>query len=108
MSTFEQFGLPAALTASLARMQYTTPTPIQEQAIPLAMQGRDILGSAQTGTGKTAAFGIPMVNRLLSNPRGSALVLTPTRELATQVLEVLNQLLGQRSFIPTVLLIGGD
>jgi len=108
MSTFESFGLPAALNASLARMQYTTPTPIQQQAIPLAMQGRDVLGSAQTGTGKTAAFGIPMVSRLLSNPRGSALVLTPTRELATQVLKVLNELLGVRSFIPTVLLIGGD
>jgi len=108
MSTFEQFGLPAALTASLARMQYTTPTPIQEQAIPLAMQGRDILGTAQTGTGKTAAFAIPMITRILASPRGSALVLTPTRELATQVLDIINQLLGPRSFIPTVLLIGGD
>src|SRR5271163_4354961 len=101
MSTFEQFGLPAALAASLARMQYTTPTPIQEQAIPLAMQGRDILGTAQTGTGKTAAFAIPMITRILASPRGSALVLTPTRELATQVLDIINQLLGPRSFIPT-------
>jgi len=89
-------------------MNYTAPTPIQAQAIPLALEGKDILGSAQTGTGKTAAFSIPMINRILSSPRGSALVLTPTRELAGQVLEVINQLLGKRSFIPTVLLIGGD
>ncbi len=108
MTTFDQFGLPAALAANIAAMQYTTPTPIQEQAIPLAMQGRDILGSAQTGTGKTAAFGIPLIAKIMSSPRGSALVLTPTRELATQVLAVINQLLGPRSFIPTVLLIGGD
>ncbi len=108
MTTFDQFGLPAALTASLARMQYVTPTPIQAQAIPLAMQGRDILGSAQTGTGKTAAFAIPMITKIMASPRGSALILTPTRELATQVHEVIKDLLGQRSFIPTVLLIGGD
>lgn len=108
MTTFDQFGLPAALSANLAAMQYTTPTPIQEKAIPLGLQGRDILGSAQTGTGKTAAFGIPLIAKIMSSPRGSALVLTPTRELAQQVLEVINQLLGKRSFIPTVLLIGGD
>jgi ATP-dependent RNA helicase DeaD len=106
--TFEDFNLPPALAANLKAMNYTSPTPIQQQAIPLALQGRDILGSAQTGTGKTAAFSIPMINKIMSSPRGSALVLTPTRELAVQVLEVINQLLGKRSFIPTVLLIGGD
>jgi len=108
MTTFDQFNLPPALSANLKAMEYTSPTPIQKQAIPLALQGRDVLGSAQTGTGKTAAFGIPLVARILSNPRGSAIVLTPTRELATQVFTVINQLLGKRSFIPTVLLIGGD
>ena len=60
MQDFKGFGLPAVLLDTLERMQYTTPTPIQAQAIPLALKGRDILGSAQTGTGKTAAFGIPM------------------------------------------------
>jgi len=108
MTTFDQFNLPPALNAALARMNYTAPTPIQEQAIPLGLEGRDILGSAQTGTGKTAAFSIPMITKILSSPRGTALVLTPTRELATQVLAVVTQLLGVRSFIPTVLLIGGD
>lgn len=108
MSTFQEFGLPAGLAASLERMQYTKPTPIQEQAIPLAMQGRDILGSAATGTGKTGAFSIPMIARIMDSPRGGALVLTPTRELAAQVMSVINDLLGKRSFIPTALLIGGD
>jgi len=108
MTTFDQFNLPPALSANLKAMDYTAPTPIQKQGIPLAMAGRDVLGSAQTGTGKTAAFGIPLVARIMSNPRGSALVLTPTRELATQVLGIINQLLGKRSFIPSVLLIGGD
>ena len=108
MTTFEQFNLPPALNIALAAMGYTAPTPIQKQAIPLGLEGRDILGSAQTGTGKTAAFAIPLINKIMSSPRGSAIVLTPTRELATQVMEVITQLLGKRSFIPTVLLIGGD
>ena len=108
MTDFSQFGLPAQLNAALERMKYTAPTPIQKQAIPLAMQGLDVLGSAQTGTGKTAAFGIPLVAKILSNPRGNAIVLTPTRELATQVMDVITQLLGQRSFIQAALLIGGD
>lgn len=108
MTDFLQFGLPAQLNAALERMQYSTPTPIQKQAIPLALKGHDILGSAQTGTGKTAAFGIPLVAKILNNPRGNAIVLTPTRELATQVMTVITQLLGQRSFVQAVLLIGGD
>lgn len=101
-------GLPEALTHTLQHMQFKEPTPIQAQAIPLALQGQDILGSAQTGTGKTGAFGIPLVAKLLSNPRGSALVMTPTRELATQVMTQLQALLGKKSKIKTVLLIGGE
>lgn len=108
MTSFEQFGLPAQLNAALVQMKYTSPTPIQVQAIPLAMEGKDILGSAQTGTGKTAAFGIPLVAKIINNPRGNAIVLTPTRELASQVMEVITQLLGKRSFIQAALLIGGD
>lgn len=108
MTDFEHFQLPAALLASLQKMNFTTPTPIQVKAIPPAMAGRDILGSAQTGTGKTGAFSIPLVARLLNNPRGSALVMTPTRELAVQVIDVIHQLLGQSSPIKTALLIGGE
>ena len=108
MQHFNELGLPEALNHTLQHMQFTTPTPIQAQAIPHALMGRDILGSAQTGTGKTGAFGIPLVARLLSNPRGSALVMTPTRELATQVMTQLQAMLGRHSKIKSALLIGGE
>jgi ATP-dependent RNA helicase DeaD len=109
MENFDSLGLPPALAANLAAMQFTTPTPIQAQAIPHALAGRDVLGSAQTGTGKTGAFGIPMAAKLLTSSRGTALVMTPTRELATQVLAQLGQMLGgAKANIKTALLIGGD
>ncbi|MBW7911541.1 MAG: DEAD/DEAH box helicase, partial [Alphaproteobacteria bacterium] len=65
MKDFSSLGLPQQLADSLARMKFSTPTPIQAKAIPVALKGRDILGSAQTGTGKTGAFGIPLIERLL-------------------------------------------
>ncbi|MFK7839572.1 MAG: DEAD/DEAH box helicase [Bdellovibrionales bacterium] len=109
MNTFEDFGLSKALNTSLRKMDYKDPTPIQQQAIPLALQGKDILGSAQTGTGKTAAFSIPMVEHLMtSNDNSCALILTPTRELAKQVLDVVYQLLGPKSGINTAFIIGGE
>lgn len=108
MKNFQSFGLSADLVTSLDRMNYSEPTPIQEQAIPLALKGRDILGSAQTGTGKTAAFSIPLVEKLMRSSQGTALVLTPTRELAKQVLDVIHQLLGPRSHIKTAFIIGGE
>ena len=89
--TFETIGLSPALLRALAEQNYTTPTPIQAQAIPLALAGHDLLGGAQTGTGKTAAFGLPLLHRLSKQtaPNGfrrpRALVLVPTRELAVQV-----------------------
>lgn len=92
---------------SLARMQFHKPTPIQAKAIPFALEGRDILGSAQTGTGKTGAFGIPLIAKLMENSEVSALVLTPTRELATQVMATLQQLIPIPN-IKTALLIGGE
>lgn len=101
-------GLPDALNCALRHMQFNEPTPIQVKAIPLALEGRDILGSAQTGTGKTGAFGIPLIARLLLNPRGSALVMTPTRELAAQVMSHLQVMLGKQSKIRSALLIGGE
>jgi len=107
MTDFSGFGLPVALSATLARMGYTTPTPIQEQALPPALEGKDVLGSAQTGTGKTAAYGIPLVVRLMGNPHGSALILTPTRELAAQVTVVLRKML-EGTGIKSALLIGGE
>lgn len=108
MKTFEDFGLSADLNKSLQKMDYKAPTPIQTAAIPLAIKGHDILGSAQTGTGKTAAFSIPLVESLLRSSYGSALVLTPTRELAKQVLSVIHDLLGRDSGINTAFIIGGE
>ncbi len=108
MENFAGLGLPTALAASLKRMNYDTPTPIQAKAIPLAMEGRDILGSAQTGTGKTAAFAIPIIAKLMSTPRGSALILSPTRELATQIMSIMKQLLEGQSAVKAALLIGGE
>ncbi len=108
MTSFEELGLPASVLAAIKKVGFTTPTPIQAQAIPLAMQGRDVLGSAQTGTGKTAAFGIPLIAKLIAEPRSMGIIMTPTRELAAQVLSTLMPLLvGQRD-IRTALLIGGE
>jgi ATP-dependent RNA helicase DeaD len=108
MQHFNELKLPASLLNSLKNIGFDTPTPIQQQAIPLALEGRDVLGSAQTGTGKTGAFGIPLITKLLESPRGSALVLTPTRELAMQVLKALESMISKADKINTALLIGGD
>ena len=84
---FQQFGLPSSLVRNVLKLGYVSPTPIQTQAIPVVQAGRDLVATAQTGTGKTAAFLLPMLQRLSERPRGSigALVLTPTRELANQI-----------------------
>ena len=88
---FEMLGLQPRLVAQLKAQGISEPTPIQKQAIPLAMRGRDVMGIAQTGTGKTAAFGLPIVHTLLSlgtapEPKSaSGLILAPTRELAKQI-----------------------
>lgn len=108
---FSDFHLPSLLNDALADMQYTNPTEVQAATIPLAMEGHDIIGSAQTGTGKTAAFSIPLVAKLIDGvftKERSALILTPTRELAMQVVGVIKQLLNKQPNIKTALLIGGD
>ena len=93
MTNFASLGLAKPLLSALAAEGYTTPTPIQLQAIPLVMEGKDVLGIAQTGTGKTAAFALPILHRLAANRRPAprrgcrCLVLSPTRELATQIAE---------------------
>ncbi|HET6344805.1 MAG TPA: DEAD/DEAH box helicase, partial [Myxococcota bacterium] len=85
--TFDQLGLAPQLMQALRRVNYKHPTPIQAAAIPPALKGRDVLGVAQTGTGKTASFVLPILNRLLARPgRGiRAVILAPTRELAEQI-----------------------
>lgn len=89
-------------------MGIKSPTPIQAQTIPLALEGKDILGSAQTGTGKTLAFTLPLVKHLLDNPNSTALVLAPIRELAQQVMSSLKNLMGNSKSFNTALLIGGE
>src|SRR3989337_2442357 len=84
--SFVSFALHPQINAGISAAGYTTPTPIQNQTIPPILAGRDVLGLAQTGTGKTAAFVLPILQRLLKGPRGKprALILSPTRELAEQ------------------------
>ncbi len=106
-NSFNDFGLPEQLVKTLARIGFMEPTPVQEQSIPFALEGRDILGSAQTGTGKTGAFGIPLIAYLMANPAASALIMTPTRELATQVAAALKQMIPVQG-INMALLIGGE
>lgn len=104
--TFDNLGIAPQLLAVLKRKGLTTPTPIQHQSIPVTIKGKDIMGIAQTGTGKTLAFGVPLVQRLNEIP-GRALILLPTRELALQVEETLNTL--SRAYnMRTAVLIGGE
>jgi len=110
--TFDSFGLPSIVLANITKLGYTAPTPIQERAIPAAMEGRDLMGLAQTGTGKTAAFLLPMLTKLLKKapaaPRRKvrALILAPTRELAEQIHEAALDL-GRATGIRSTTVYGG-
>jgi ATP-dependent RNA helicase DeaD len=107
MTTFKDLGLSESTLETLAHLGYNTPTPIQEQAIPPLLEGRDVIGQAQTGTGKTAAFGLPMVEYAdPDDPNVQALVLTPTRELCIQVTQALRAY-GQRKGLNVVAIFGG-
>ena len=108
LPSFAELGIAEPILKALLDVGYETPSPIQAAAIPPALEGKDILGSAQTGTGKTGAFGIPLIAHLLMQAQSQALVMTPTRELAVQVLKLLEDLLGAHSGIRTALLIGGE
>ena len=105
---FESFNFHPSVMAGVRALGYSVPTPIQLQAIPLIMQGRDVIGLAQTGTGKTAAFALPILERLRSNPRRCvrALIISPTRELAEQTCEVMNNL-GSRTGLRSIAVYGG-
>ncbi|MDR0726883.1 MAG: DEAD/DEAH box helicase [Rickettsiales bacterium] len=106
-NTFKSLGIPSKILDALNASKYIEPTPIQQQVIPLALADEDILGNAQTGTGKTAAFAIPAIAHLLKNSSDCVLVLLPTRELASQVLIETKKIMGKSIKIPTALLIGG-
>jgi ATP-dependent RNA helicase RhlE len=111
--SFETFGLRPEILRAVAEENYTTPTPIQKKAIPFVLEGKDLLGCAQTGTGKTAAFALPILHRLQETPwkgRGRrpirALVLTPTRELASQIAESFGAY-GRHTGLKTAIVFGG-
>jgi len=107
-TNFHTLGLSEALLQDLAAAGFPSPTPIQAQAIPSALAGRDIIGCAQTGTGKTAAFVIPLVERLAVLPKGQpqALILAPTRELALQTQTTIEKL-GRRRRVSATVIVGG-
>ncbi len=107
MNSFETFGLPQELNTALTRMLFKEPTPIQSKTIPTALTGKDIVGQAQTGTGKTAAFLIPALSRLIANPELKVLVLAPTRELAIQIDQVFLSLTEDCQWMKSAVLIGG-
>ena len=110
--SFESLGLAPALVRALAEIGYATPTSIQLEAIPLALAGHDLLGGAQTGTGKTAAFALPMLHRLSTTAVAGAprrircLILTPTRELAVQVHDSIRTY-GKHAKLASTVIYGG-
>lgn len=108
MVKFTELNLTPSIVRAVQDMGFEEATPIQEQAIPLAMEGKDLIGHAQTGTGKTAAFGIPMIEAIRPTSKGvQGLIVVPTRELATQVAEELNRI-GQVRGIRTIPIYGGQ
>ena len=107
MTTFHDFALPEALQHKLDALGFDKPTPVQERALPAALEHRDILGSAQTGTGKTAAFSIPLLTKIMNHADVYGIIVTPTRELALQVDDQIRAFLSAKSKIRSVVLIGG-
>src|SRR3954465_14247197 len=112
LTSFQDFGLADPIKRALLEENYHTPTPIQAQTIPTALTGRDVVGIAQTGTGKTASFALPILHRLLENrikpqPKTTrVLVLSPTRELSGQILDSFNAY-GRHIRLSSTLAIGG-
>ena len=108
MATFYQMGLSAPIVKATDKMGFEEATPIQEKTIPLLMEGRDVIGQAQTGTGKTAAFGIPLIEKIdRASGAIGGLIVTPTRELAVQVAEEINRI-GQYKGISALPIYGGQ
>ena len=108
LMSFETFNFDPSIMAGVRAIGYATPTPIQLQAIPPIMQGRDVIGLAQTGTGKTAAFALPILQRLLHGQRGQvgAAIISPTRELTEQTCETISEL-GQKTRLRSIAIYGG-
>lgn len=105
-NSFADFAINDLLKGNIARKGFVDPSPIQDQAIPVGLRGQDIIGIANTGTGKTAAFAIPVLNRLMADKHAKALIVAPTRELAQQIEDECRQI-GKGSGVYGALLIGG-
>ncbi len=103
---FADYGLDANILKDVAELGFQHPTPIQAQCIPPALEGKDVIGLAQTGTGKTAAFGLPIIQRVARKPEMAALILAPTRELAQQIAAALRDL-GKSSGLRVAVVVGG-
>ena len=104
---FSNLNIENKLKKSIDLTDFKVLTPIQSQSLPISLEGKDVLGTAQTGTGKTLAFTIPMINKLLKNKQAMALIICPTRELATQVMGTVLKLNIREIGIGNALLIGG-
>ena len=108
MQNFQELNLHKDLNTSLAKINFKKPTTVQAKAIPLILNSRDVLGSAHTGTGKTAAFCIPLIEMVLNNKCKRAIILAPTRELAKQIETVIQTLLVSKSKVKCLSLVGGE
>jgi len=107
---FQAMGLNAALLKAIAQKGFKIPTPIQRKAVPLIMQGEDVVGMARTGSGKTAAFVVPMIEKLKTHSAkvgARGVIMSPSRELALQTLKVVKEF-GRGTDLRTILLVGGD
>lgn len=107
MRSFSELNLAPELQKALANLNFSTPTEIQSQVIPVAMQGKDIIACAETGSGKTGGYGIPMVERLLAEPKKHALILAPTRELVHQIADFMRSLVAHTPSLMVTSLVGG-
>ena len=108
MNNFSNFDLSNESRKALEGLGFKNPTPIQSKAIPAGLSGQDILANAQTGSGKTIAFALPLIEKIKNNTNSSGLILTPTRELAKQIFSVVNIILSYHEKIRSILLIGGE
>lgn len=106
VNNFSDFAVPELVKNNLEQKGYKLPSPIQDQTIPLGLEGKDVIGIANTGTGKTAAFALPVLNKLMTNPHAKALIMAPTRELAQQIEQELRSI-AKSSGLFGALLIGG-